>query len=114
MRVRPLPKSWLIHSIIYEGATGEKDDFGKLTYEDPVTIKHVRVDESTVFSRDGTQTKIVAEGVIYVDAVHSKPLPSFKEESKIDFNGRKFTLKKVVTLYQPKSDEVHHWELEVI
>lgn len=114
MKVRPLPKKWLIHDIIYECFTGRKDDWGKPVYEDPVIIKFVRFDESTVFSRDTTQNKIVAEGIIFVDAVNSSPIPIFKEDSRITFNGRKLTLKKIVTLYQPKSNEIRHWELEVI
>lgn len=114
MRVGPLPKRWLIHSIEYEGFTGKKDAFQRPIYDDPITISHVRYDQSTVFSRDSSQTKIVAEGVIFVDAINSSPVPEFKEQSKITFNGRAFTLKKVIPLYYPTSDKVRHWELEVI
>lgn len=114
MNVRPLPKRWLVHQIIYEGYTGEKDEFQKPMYDAPMIINHVRYDQSTVFSRDSSQTKIVAEGVIFVDAVNSSPVPEFKEESKITFNGRVLTLKKVKPLYYPDKNEVHHWELEVI
>lgn len=114
MRVRPIPKRWLIHSIVYEGYTGQKDAYQNPIYDDPITINHVRYDQSTVFSRDSSQTKIVAEGVIFVDAVNSSPVPKFKEESKITFDGRQLTLKKVIPLYNPQENKVHHWELEVI
>lgn len=114
MRVRPLPKSWLIHSIVYELYTGKKDDFQNPVYDDLVTIKHVRYDDSTVFSRDNTETKVLADGVIFVDAVHSKPVPEFKEQSKVNFNGRELMLQKVVPCYYPNKDAIHHYELEVI
>lgn len=114
MRVRPLPKSWLIHSIVYEGYTGDKDDWGKPVYEPPLPINHVRYDDTSVFSRDTTQTKILADGVIFVDAKNSDPIPEFKEESKITFNGRKLTLKKIVPCYYPDKNAIRHWELEVI
>ncbi len=114
MRVRPLPKSWLIHQIIYEGYTGKKDALQKPIYDTPIIINHVRYDQSTVFSRDGSQTKIVAEGVIFVDAVNSSPVPNFIEESKITFDGRQLMIKKVIPLYYPTSEKVHHYELEVI
>ena len=113
MRVRPLPKSWLIHTIVYEGYAGE-DDFQKPSYDAPAAIEFVRHDETTVFSRDGTQTKIVANGVIFIDAVHSTPIPVFKEESKITHNSKVLTLKKIIPIYHPKLNEIRHWELEVI
>jgi hypothetical protein len=114
MRVKPLPKSWLIHTIEYKAFTGQKDDWGKPVYAVPVTINFVRVDESRVFSRDTTQTKIVANAVIFVDTVNSNPIPLFKEESKITFKGKEMTLKKIVPCYHPRKDELRHYELEVI
>lgn len=114
MRVKPLPKSWLSHTIEYKAFTGQKDEWNKPVYDAPITINFVRVDESTIFSRDTTQTKIVANAVIFVDAVNSNPVPVFKEESKITFNSREMTLKKIIPCYHPQQNEVHHYELEVV
>lgn len=114
MNIRPLPKRWLIHEIIYEGYTGQKDDWGNDKFEDPITIKHVRFDDSTVFSRDNTQTKVLANAVIFVDAKYSTPLPDFKEQSKVTFNDKEFVIQKVVPCYYPTKNAVHHYELEVI
>lgn len=114
MYIKPLPKSWLIHTITYEEILEEKDDFGNPQYAESIEIMYVRYDPTTVFSRDGTQSKIVAEGVIFVDAVNSSPIPTFVEESKITFEGRELTLKKIIPCYHPTKNIVHHWELEVI
>lgn len=115
MRVKPLPKSWLIHDIIYEEKLSDKDSYGNPLYADPVTIKHVRFDDSTVFSRDTTDTKIVANAIVFVDSTNSTNLPKhFVEESKITFNSKGYTLKKVVDCYYPTKNEIRHWELEVI
>lgn len=114
MRVKPLPKSWLIHSIEYKALTGQKDEWSKPVYAEPMEINFVRVDESTIFSRDTTQTKIVANAVIFVDAVNSNPIPVFIEDSKIMFNGREMTLKKIIPCYYPQQNEVRHYELEVV
>lgn len=114
MRVPNLPKKWLIHEIVYEGYTGRKDDWGNDLFDDPVTIKNVRFDDSTVFSRDQTQTKILAEAVIFVDSKHSKPIPDFKEQSKVKFRGKEYVIQKIVPCYFPHKNEIHHWELEVI
>lgn len=114
MHIRPLPKRWLIHEIIYEGYTGQKDDWGNDKFEEPITIKHVRFDDSTVFSRDNTQTKVLANAVIFVDAKYSTPIPDFKEQSKVTFNDKEFVIQKVVPCYYPTKNAVHHYELEVI
>lgn len=115
MIIPPLPKSWLIHEIVYEGYTGEKDSWGNPKYDNPITIKCVRFDDSTVFSRDNTQTKVLANAVIFVDAKNSTNVPNeFKEESKVTFNGKEYVIKKIVTCYQANSKEIHHLELEVI
>jgi len=115
MRIPPLPKKWLIHTIEYREKLEGKDSYGNPLFAEPITIKHVRFDDSTVFSRDATDTKILANAVIFVDSTHSTNLPErFVEESKITFNGKEYTLKKVVTLYYPNKNKVRHWELEVI
>lgn len=114
MRVKPLPKKWLIHEIVYEGYTGEKDDWGNDKFDEPFTIKHVRFDDSTVFSRDSNQTKVLADAIIFVDAKHSAPIPDFKEQSKVSFNGKDYVIQKVVPCYYPNKNEIRHWELEVI
>jgi len=114
MIVKQLPKSWLIHTIIYKEILDEKNDYGNPMHKEPIDIEFVRYDPTTVFSRDNTQTKIVAEGVIFVDAVNSSPVPEFKEESIIVFEGRELTLKKIVPCYHPNKNKIHHYELEVI
>lgn len=111
----PLPKPWLIHDIIYEEHTGKKDSYGNPLFADPVIIKHVRFDDSTVFSRDTTDTKIVANAVVFIDAKHSTNLPKkFVEESKITFNSKPYVLKKVIDCYFPMKNKIRHYELEVI
>lgn len=120
MLVKPLPKDWLIHDMIYTEKSEEDDGWGNTTDPDPVVISHIRYDDSTVFSRDNMQTKIVAEGVIFVDAVNSEPVVDFKEESKVTIllNGstikKDLTIKKIIPCYYPTKKAVHHYEIEVI
>lgn len=108
-----LPKRWLIHSINYSEYQG-KNDWGDDAYALPVEIKNVRFDDSTVFSRDANQNKVVADAVVFVDTKHSNPVPSFIERSKIEFNGREYVLKKVIPCYYPNKDKIRHYELEVL
>lgn len=115
MRVKPLPKNWLIHDVIYEEKLKDKDSYGNPLFAEPIKIEFVRFDDSTVFSRDTTDAKIVANAIVFVDSTNSTNLPeSFVEESKITFNSRNYTIKKVVDCYYPTKNEIRHWELEVI
>lgn len=113
MRIKPIPKSWLIHSIIYEEYTGN-DEWNRPIYKEPLTIDYVRFDEATVFSRDSKQTVIVADGIIFVDMINSQTFPEFIEQSKITFQGKPRVLKKVIPCYYPQKNKIHHYELEVI
>lgn len=113
MRIRPLPKRWLIHDMIYI-EKAEDDGWGNPIEPDPINIKHVRYDETTVFSRDTTQTKVLADGIVFVDAVNSKPIVDFKEESTVKINDKELTIKKVIPCYYPTRKAIHHYELEVI
>lgn len=108
-----LPKQWLIHSITYEEYKGV-NDWDSEEYTNPIDIKHVRFDDSSVFSRDSDQNKILADAIIFVDAKHSKPIKNFKERSKITFNDKDYVLKKVVPCYYPTKNKIRHYELEVI
>lgn len=115
MRIGPLPKEWLIHTIIYEEKLPGKDSHGNPLFAKPVAIEHVRFDDSTVFSRDNTDTKILANALVFVDSTHSTNIPeSFVEESKIKFDSKEYTLKKVVDCYYPTRNEIRHYELELI
>lgn len=109
-----LPKSWLIHTIQYEQFLKGKDDYGNSRYDTPITINNVRFDNSTVFSRDGTEAKILANGVIFVDVINSYPVPTFTEQSKVIFNNTDMIIKKVVPCYYPEANAVRHYELEMI
>ncbi|UJS28483.1 minor capsid protein [Macrococcoides canis] len=108
-----LPLSFLIHEMEYHEFYGS-DSWDTDLYREPVTVKNIRFDETTVYSKDLTERKIVANGVVFVDGFHSTPIPDFKEESKVYINGKKYIIVKVIPCYQPQSNTIHHYELEVV
>ncbi|KGL45403.1 hypothetical protein EP56_07550 [Listeriaceae bacterium FSL A5-0209] len=111
----PIPKETLIHEIYYEELSEEQTPWGTREPATKNLISHVRVDLNTVFSRDSTQKKVVAEAIIFIDATNSVGVPdAFVEESKITFEGKEYTLKKVIPCFKVESNEIRHWELEVI
>lgn len=108
-----IPKKLLIHSVDYYRYNC-KNDWGGVGYDDAVRINDVRVDLTTVYSKDLTQNRIVAEGVVFVDLINSSPVPNFTEQSKLVFNGRDYVITKVIPCYNPTSNAIHHYELEMI
>lgn len=105
--------SVLVHEFEYQEFVGQ-DRYKNPEYAEPIIITNVRVDESTVFSRDGDQKKILANAIIFVYKGYSAPFVDFKEQSKIVFNDKEFLLTKVVPVAQPYSKELFSLELEVV
>ena len=92
--------------------TGE-DDWGKPTLSDPVLIEHARVDEGYNFSRSGTNsTNDMPNALVSMFEKYNDYLPDFENEQTIVFNGREFTIVKVIPLYF-MSNEIIGYELEV-
>ena len=113
--IAPLPFNWLIHSVEYIERDKERDEFGNILYKPAVTIGNVRYDEQTSYARGVQENTLEYSGVIFVDARHSTNIPNpFIENSMILFKGKELTLKRVITCYQPNTDLVRHYELEVI
>lgn len=109
-----LPKQWLVHNITYAAKTTETDDYGNPIKLEPIEISNVRYDPSFEHTRNTVDNKIAHRGVIFVDSVHSEPVPDFVEDSSIFFQGRELILKKVIPCYHPIKNTVRHIELEVL
>lgn len=112
MRLRLPPIEAYPHTIDYVVKDGE-DIWGKPILVDPFTVEHVRVDEGYNFSRSGSNaTNDMPNALISMFAKYNLGLPSFENEETVQFNGRTFTIVKVIPLYF-MSDEIIGYELEV-
>lgn len=109
-----LPKQWLIHSIFYSAKTDVTDDYGNAVHVPPMQINYVRYDPSFEHTRSSLDNKVLSRGVIFIDAIHSAPLPPFVEDSIITFEGKQLVLKKVIPCYHPVKNVLRHYELEVV
>ncbi|MDD7758781.1 MAG: putative minor capsid protein [Aerococcus suis] len=112
MTIPNLPKTWLIHSIDYL-EKGERDRYGKTTNK-VTTIKNVRVEPTKTFENANAQEQAKSSFVIFVDGKHSTPLVDFKEGEKIRFNGHDYVIVVVSPFDFPESNELHHYEIEVV
>ena len=108
-----VPKHMLVDEFNYSEYIGigrEK----KPVYSEAITVKYTRIDRQTVFSRDTNDTKVVARAVIFCYADHTTPFKPFKEQSLVEFDGKKHTVTNVIPIKHWVLDKVWAYELEVI
>lgn len=109
--VKPIPKKLLIHEVKYEEFY-EDDRYGE-GYKLPITLKNVRVQVGSAFSRSNTNENISYQAMLIYDVKNSSTsVPfEFKEKSKVTFNGKTMLVQKVNPVY---AFTLHHYELELI
>jgi hypothetical protein len=103
----------LVDSFIYEEFEGE-GDYNKPSYKIPINVEKVRIDRSTVYSRNENQTQVLAEGIIFCYASATTPLKEFKEQSRVTFDGVQRIVTKVIPIKELYRDIIWAYELEVI
>ena len=109
--IRPIPKNLLIHSVEYREYL-EDDRWGD-GFADPITIEFVRVEPATALNRNTTREEIVAQHILFVDRVFSKPFVEMKEKSKVKFQGKEYEVHKVNIRYT-FGPAPHHIEVELV
>ncbi|PHB22873.1 minor capsid protein [Bacillus pseudomycoides] len=109
---KPIKRSLLIHTVEYLEYKGEDDTWGGSdNYEPAVTIERVRIEPKKAFVSNGNGDSTVMQTLLFHDAVHSTPV-TFKEKSKVIFNGKKMTVSKVNDFYDRSS--LHHVEVLLV
>jgi hypothetical protein len=111
MAVKPIPKRLLIHSVDYREYI--QDDRWGDRFDDPVTLRYVRVEPASDLRRDATKESMPSEAVLFIDRVHSSPFIEPKEKSRITFRGREYEVHQVKALYA-FGPEVHHYEVVLV
>lgn len=114
VRLRLPPKNAYPHEIIYKESVVDDDDIwgnGETVVE--TTLKHVRVDESYDFKRNGVNaTDDMPNALISLFKKYNADIPKFKNQNTIMFKDKEFTILSVIPL-NFMSDEVIGYELEV-
>ena len=109
--IRPIPLPFLIHEVVYEEYAGN-DGWGE-TYLPPVTLENVLVQPVSNISRSNIAEEKRYKAILFFDMTHSIPKVTFKEKSRVTFNGETMTVQKVNTLYA-LSTTPHHIEVELV
>ena len=111
-RALTVDPAWLIHSFDYHEYY-KRDSFREVEYKEPVEVTKVRIDQSRTFTQSKTDADINIKAVIFCFASDTAPFMSFKEQSKVVFDGREYIITKVIPQYEPHRNELWSYELEV-
>ncbi|EJQ55099.1 MULTISPECIES: putative minor capsid protein [Bacillus cereus group] len=109
---KPMRRSLLIHTVEYLEYKGEDDSWGGSdNYAEPVKLERVRIEPKKTFVSNGNGDSVVMQTLLFHDAVHSTPI-TFKEKSKVIFNGKEMTVSKVSDFYD--RSRLHHVEVALV
>jgi len=94
----------------------EKEDvWAATTYKDPVTVKHVRIDEApetVVIASD--VPRVVCRAVAFAYASDTTPFLEFKRRAKVVTKNGEYIINKVVKINEPSQDKLWSVELELV
>ncbi|HFJ9375105.1 TPA: putative minor capsid protein [Bacillus nitratireducens] len=114
INIIPIPRHLLIHTVEYHEYIGEDDTWGgsSASYAPPITLKHVRVQPNEKVYNATTGDSVTFQSILFHDAVNSSPADqTFKEKSKIVWNGKEMFIKEVEPHYTTNPNRPHHTEL---
>lgn len=109
-----IPEALLVTSFVYLGFEGRDPITQDNRHAKPIGVTKARIDTSTVYSRDTTQTTVVANGVIFCYADYTTPYLTFKEQSVIIYRDKEYVIQKVIEVLDIDSDRIWAYELEVL
>lgn len=107
------PKEFLVDSFIYKEYLGE-GDWNEPEYAKPITIIGCRIDRGSQYSFGASGKQLLFNGLIFCYAGLTNPLPEFKNQSLVVYDGQEHTLTNVVTVTEAYSDQIYSYEIEVV
>lgn len=108
-----IDKRLLIHDFFYSEYVGI-DRNHQPTYNKAEYVTNCRIDYGLNYSRNETENTKTVECIIFCYSTHTTPFLAFKEKSKIAFNNKDYTIRKVIPVYEPYNNTLFAYELEVV
>lgn len=107
------PKEFLVDNFIYREYLGE-GDYNKPIYGDYVSIDNCRIDRGSQYTFLTNGKQLLYNAVVFCYAGLTDPIPDFKEQSLLIFDGREHKLVKVEPINEAYKNEIYSYELEVV
>lgn len=108
------PTDFCIDSFRYHEYLGENDWMEPIFDEEGVTINHCRIDRGAEYSSSSSGNQLLYNAVVFCYEGITTPLPEFKAQSKLHFDGQDHTVTKVIPIYEAYDKIVYSYELEVV
>lgn len=112
MKIPKPVRDMLSESIVYRSYQGQ-GDWNKPQYGNPVSVNKVRIDRTPVYSASTAGKALLYNAVVFCYDGLTSPLPDFKEESIVEFDGVEHIITKVIMLKEPHSERLFGVELVV-
>lgn len=110
-----IDKRMLVDTVTIQKPTGEKDGWGKVTYDEPKTLKPVRFDRAVSHTGSGQNR---TENNFSVLMVYPKYTPIELDDSwlngRVNDTHRNYIIRKIIPQYHPFKHTILCYEVEVI
>ena len=107
------PKEFCIDSFQYKEYVGE-NNWSEPEYAAPVLIERCRIDRGSQYTSTTSGKQLLYNALIFCYEGITTPLPTFKNESVLIFDGREHKVTKVIPIYEAYSPTIYSYELEVV
>lgn len=106
------PKDFCVDDFIYKEYV--KNGWEGPEYKTPVIIKHCRIDRGAEYTTRTNGKQLLYNAVIFCYKGITAPLPEFKTQSVIVYDGIEHTVTKVIPIYEAYENKIYSYELEVV
>lgn len=107
------PKDFCVDDFIYKEYVGE-NSWSEPEYAEPVLIEHCRIDRGSQYTSTTSGKQLLYNALIFCYEGITTPLPTFKEQSVLTFDGRDHVVVKVIPVYEAYQSAIYSYELEVV
>lgn len=107
------PEKFCIDSFEYIEYEGE-NDWSEPQYAKPITIENCRIDRGAEYSQSTSGKQLLYNAIVFCYEEITTPLPEFKAESILHFDGIDHKLTKVIPIYEAYEKVLYSYELEVV
>lgn len=106
------PKDFCIDSFEYKEFI--EDGWNGPQYKESVTIQNCRVDRGAEYSSSSSGKQLLYNAIVFCYEGITTPLPAFKTESILHFDGQDHKVTKVIPIYEAYDNVIYSYELEVV
>lgn len=107
------PKEFCVDSFQYKEYVGE-NKWSEPEYASPVLIERCRIDRTAQYTSTTSGKTLLYNAVVFCYEGITTPLPAFKNESVLVFDGQEHVVTKVIPIYEAYSATIYSYELEVV